>query len=364
MVDSPATPGGADNAPNPAAGLEATLLQLRRKQGGWLDWGRACQQLQQAGLTSQKIFEETGFEPIHQNQLVVATQVYASLEKENPGEAVQAHFAQRGSDVLYELRILSHQDRARAAALALDQGLDADSIRDIAKALKEYSYLKELPRPFTEATGDGVAYHYWKLARQQSDLQVRSRLIAQGLRFVASIPARQQLEKLLTDFAVVKSRSAPTLPVYRLESDSELPCLIPIAGAWPLTPDAIQAVPVMVPEEPFGIVHFSGTGAWAPIPGWQVILQAEDPIGILAPGSQLGVMGDRVSAETLLVVVDRGRRQWDEHSYFLAAAGEQVTLQWFETEPSDKLLGRLVLVLRPKRILDENYTRELYQFEE
>ncbi len=344
--------------------LEALTLQLRRKKGTWVSWGRACQTLQKAGRSPQVIFEDTGFEPIHQNQLIVAAQVYDSVMKAEVSEAVRSHFTDRGSDLLYEIRVLSQEDRARAAVFALDHSLDTEAMKDVVKALKEYGYRKQLPSHFTETTGDAVAYHYWKLARQQSELQARSRLIAQGLRFAASPTARQQIEKLLTDFSVVKSRPAPSLPVYRLESEGELPYLIPVAGALPLSPEEFQAVPVTVPEEPFGIVKFSGTGAWAPIPGWQVILQAEDPIGILAQPHQIPNVTNPNSKEQVLLVVDRGQRNWDDMSYFLSTDGTTVTLQWLDTEPTVKILGRLVLVLRPKHILDENYTRELYQFEE
>ncbi|MEB3267625.1 MAG: RuBisCO accumulation factor 1 [Leptolyngbya sp.] len=359
MVSSP--------SPDPSSteiNVEALTQQLRRKEGNWVAWGRACQALQKAGLSPQKIFEDTGFEPIQQNQIVVATQVYDSVLKGGATAAVETHYGQRGSDVLYELRILSQGDRARVAEFALAQGLDADTIKDIVKAVKEYSYRQTLPEHFDDTVGDAAAYYYWALARQQADLQARSRLIALGLRYAHSASARQQIEKLLTDFAVVKSRPAPSLPAYRLETDSELPALIPVAGALPLSPEAFQAVPVTLPEEPFGIVKFSGVGAWAPIPGWQVILRAEDPVGILAQVRQLPNVSNPNSEEQVLVVVDRSDRQWSDQHYYLLAAGDTVSLQWSETAPAAKVLGRLVLVMRPKRILDENYTRELYQFEE
>lgn len=349
---------------NPPVDTDSLVTQLRRKQGTWVDWGKACQILQKAGMSPQQIFEDTGFEPIHQNQVIVAAQVYGSLVAAVAPEAVRAHFQARGSDLLYELRVLSQGDRARAAELALNQGLDADTIKDVAKALKEYSYFKEPPQGFTDTAGDAVAYNYWKLARQQSDLQARSRLIGQGLRFANSESARQQIEKLLTDFTVVKSRPAPTLPAYRLETDSELPYIIPVAGELPLSTQDFNAVPVAIPQEPFGMVKFQGAGAWAPIPGWQVILQAEDPIGILAQVHQLPNVQNPDSIEPVLLVIDRARRDWDVDSYFLADQEGSVSLQWF-SEPSDlKLLGRLLLIMRPKRILDENYTRELWQFEE
>jgi hypothetical protein len=352
-------------SPHPDAGDVAALAQgLRRKEGTWVAWGRACQALQKAGWNPQKIFEETGFEPVQQNQITIATQVYDSILKAGTTEAVRSHFDQRGSDLLYELRILSQVDRARVATFALTHGLDAENIKDIVKAVKAFGYRKTPPEHFSDSIGDAVAYWFWGLARQQHDLQARSRLIAQGLRYASSDSARQQIEKLLTDFAVVKTRPVPTLPAYRIETDSELPCLIPVAGALPLTAEALQAVPVMVPEEPFGIVKFSGEGAWAPIPGWQVILQAEDPVGVLAEVRQLPNVSRPDSQEQVLLVIDRAYRQWDDQNYFLLDDGETVAIAWSETPPDRKVLGRLVLVLRPKRILDENYTQELYQFEE
>ncbi|MEO0985662.1 MAG: RuBisCO accumulation factor 1 [Cyanobacteria bacterium J06639_14] len=349
---------------NSPVDVDTLITQLRRKQGNWVEWGKACQALQKTGLSPQQVFEATGFEPIHQNQVIVAAQVYGSLVAAAAPDGVQAHFQERGSDVLYELRVLSQRDRARAAELALKHSLDADIIKDIAKALKEYSYLKEAPHNFTDTAGDAAAYHYWKLARQQSDLQARSRLIAQGLRFATSDTARQQIEKLLTDFTVVKSRPAPTLPAYRLETDSELPYLIPVAGEWPLATADFSAVPMVVPEEPFGLVKFQGTGAWAPIPGWQVILQSEDPVAILAQVHHLPNVQNPESTEPVLLIVDRAQRAWDADSYFLIDQAGTIALDWFAEPTTLKLLGRLLVVMRPKRILDENYTRELWQFEE
>ena len=349
---------------NSPVDVDTLVTQLRRKQGNWVEWGQACQGLQKTGLSPQQIFEDTGFEPIHQNQVIVAAQVYGSLVAAAAPDSVQTHFQAKGSDVLYELRILSQRDRARAAELALNQGLDADTIKDVAKAIKEYSYCKEPPQNFTDTAGDAVAYHYWKLSRQQSDLQARSRLIAQGLRFATSNTARQQVEKLLIDFTVVKSRPAPTLPVYRLETDSELPYIIPVAGEWPLGTAELNAVPVVMPEEPFGIVKFQGVGAWAPIPGWQVILQAEDPVAMLAQVHQLPNVQNPNSTEPVLLIVDRAQRDWNADSYFLVDQEGTVGLEWFAEATPLKLLGRLLVVMRPKRILDENYTRELWQFEE
>lgn len=343
---------------------QALLTQLRRKQGSWVDWAKACQALHKAGVSPQQVFEETGFEPIQQNQITVAVQVYESVIQGDIDPEVQAHYGQRGSDQLYEMRILSQADRAAMAAFARHHGLDADEIKDLVKPVREYSYRQQLPPGFGDNPGDAIAFHYWNLARQKEDLQHRSRLIAQGLRFVQSPGARQQIEQLLTDFTVVKARPTPSLPLYRLENESELPRILPVAGRLPLETDDFRSVPVTTAEEPFGLVKFSGPGAWAAVPGWQVVLQAEDPVGVIAPLSQLPNVPAGAPNEQVLVICDRSQRQWRSDSYYLADTDGQLEARWFEEEPQIPLVGRIILIMRPKKILDEGYTRELWQVDE
>jgi len=352
-------PGGS-----PEIDAEALLIALRRKQGSWVEWGQACQQLQKAGYNPQTLFEETGFEPTHQSQVIVGSQVYNSMVAAGVSEAVQSYFQGRGSDILYEFRILSQDQRAAAAELALSKNLDADSAREVAKALKEFSYRKRLPEGFSDHPGDALAYSYWRLARQHEDLQTRSRLIAEGLKFAHSDTARQQVEKLLTDFTRIKARPAPTLPFYRPTSDDELPRMVPVAGQLPLTVDIFQSLSIPPDANPFRIVQTDPGGAWVPLPGWQVILTATEPIAILAMSDQLpNVESDRV--EQILLLIDRAQTNWQDDRYFVVAnEANHLQVAWFETEPNMPLLGQLILVVRPKKILDEDFTKELWQVEE
>ncbi|MEM9807844.1 MAG: RuBisCO accumulation factor 1 [Cyanobacteria bacterium P01_D01_bin.56] len=347
---------------SPSADTEALILQLRRKQGNWVDWATACQVLQKSGMSPQAIFEGTGFEPIQQNQIIVAGQVYQSITGGVVSNTVLEHFTARGSDSLYELRILSKDDRARAVQFIYDQGLDSEQVRDIAKTLKEYSYRNELPSGFTDHPGDAVAFSYWNLARQTSELQSRSRLIAQGLRFAHSATAREAIEKLLTDFTVVKTKPAPRLPLFRIETDTDVPCMVPLVGEWPISVEQLQAVPTMEPQGAFGVVQSAEGQTWVPLPGWQVVVTAQDAIAFLAP---LNTLTDTTVTETVLVLVDRQQQTWDDSSYFVVANDSgQLTMTWFESEPSTSLLGRVIVIVRPKKVLDESYTQELWQIDE
>ncbi|MGD1871882.1 MAG: RuBisCO accumulation factor 1 [Mastigocoleus sp.] len=343
--------------------VENLLQKLRQKQGNWVEWGNAIAQLQKSGYNPQTIFEATGFEPIQQNQVIVGAQVYNSLKTKGASEQVRSHYQQRGSDVLYELRLLTQEDRVSAAEFTFKNQLNCDEAKDIARAIKDYSRLRSLPENFSAHTGDAIAYQCWKLARQKSDLQERSRLIAKGLKFAHSESARQQIEKLLTDFTVIPQRPAPTLPIYRLESEAELPKILPVVGELPLTAEDLQGVPVVTETGAFGMVRFSGEQAWVGVPGWQVILNAKDSVVISCKSEKLPAPTQNVS-ESVLVVVDRAQRTWDDGSYFVVENSGELDFQWFETAPEIPILGKIIVIVRPKKILDEEVTKNTWLIDE
>lgn len=357
-----------NNLPNRSPQLseeEATKLlrSLLHKEGCWVDWGKTCQKLQKAGYSAPRIFEETGFQASQQNLVIVAAQVYENIAEADVSEKLLSYLQGPRSDVLYEFRILNQQQRVAVAQLAQEKQLEADSAREVAKAYQEFSRLSQLPEGFTKHPGDAVAYQCWRRARQKKDLQERSRLIAKGLKFAHSQSAREAIEKLLSDFSVVPSRTAPLMPVYRLEAEEELPRIVPVAGSFPLSKQEFEAVPVLESQEPFRMVNVASSGAMVPLPGWQSILKAEDPVAIICESDRLPkpLAG---KPETVLVVVARNLREWNLNSYFLIEQGEQLALRWFEELPNVPILGQVVLVLRPKKILDEGNITQPWQMDD
>ncbi len=362
MTDTPPnTQNLNDNDQNDVA--EELLRKLRQKQGYWVEWGQACAYLQKAGYSQQAIFEATGFEPVQQNQVIVGAQVYNSIEKVGAPQDVLSHYQQRGSDILYELRLLTQEERAAAATVTFQHKVDADEAREIARAIKDFSRFRNPPEGFSHHPGDAVAYQSWKLARQNSDFQTRSRLIAKGLKFAHTQTARQQIEQLLTDFTVVPKKPAPTLPFYRPQSAEEVPRLVPVVGELPLTPQDLQAVPLVEEIGPFHIVKFAGEQAWVPLPGWQTILSAEDPVVILCNSDRLPTQTQN-NPEPVMVVIDRAQREWNSGSYFVVDNSGELEFQWFETTPEVTLLGRILVIVRAKKILDEELTKDSWQIDE
>src|SRR4028118_683926 len=158
----PSTPDRHPQPDSETVNVENLLQLLRRKESNWVEWGFACQQLQKAGYDSQAIFEQTGFEPIQQNQIIVASQVYSTMVNAGVSEEVRSRYERSGSDSLYELRILTQPERAAVAEFLQAKKLDSEGAREVAKAVKDFSWLRTLPEGFSDHPGDAVAYQYWR----------------------------------------------------------------------------------------------------------------------------------------------------------------------------------------------------------
>jgi hypothetical protein len=339
---------------------EAIFLRLRRKEGSWVEWGQSCQILQKNGFDTQQIFEASGFEPIHQNQVIVASQVFSSITEVGVKPETESHFTRMGSDSLYELRILSKKDRAAVADFLCERNMNADGSKEIAKAVKEFADLRQLPTGFTNHPGDAVAYQYWRYAKQQHDLMDKTRLVARGLLFAHTVSARQEVEKLLGTIST-PTKTRPTLPLHRLESDEELPRFVPVAGKLPLTSPALLDVPTAQILNIFGVMRPSA-GNWVGLPGWQTVTAAVSPVVVLAVNKEL--IPNAETEEEILLLIDRAATDWDENKYFAIDRGGQVVVDWFSSAPTETILGQLVLVLRPKRMLSVSNQDALWQNEE
>ncbi len=344
------------------AEIKEIVRSLLHKEGNWVDWGKKCQQLRQAGYSAAQIFEDTGFQVSQQNLIVVAAQVYDSVAQSDVDEAILKYLTGPRSDVLYEFRVLNQAQRAAASQLAYEKKLDVDGAHLVAKAVQDVAHTSGIPEAFTDCPGDNVAYLCWKRARRKKDLQERSRLIAQGLKFAQSQTAREAIEQLLSDFTVVSSHTAPILPVYRLEVEEELPRIIPLAGSYPLTGKDLAAVTKVEPQGVFSTITTTG-GSFIPVPGWQAILKARDPVSYLCPSDRLPTSITN-KVEQVLAIVDRAHREWNVNSYFVVEIDGQAEIKWLETAPDLPIIGQLVLILRPKKILDEGNLTQPWQMDD
>ncbi|MDJ0728232.1 MAG: hypothetical protein QNJ38_24325 [Prochloraceae cyanobacterium] len=337
---------------------------LLKKEGNWVDWGKTCDRLQKAGHNSQVIFEKTGFQASQQNLIIVAAKVYESLETSGADDNLLKYFLGPKSDVLYEFRTLAKQQRLAAANLAKDKQLEAIEAREVARAIVEFDRLSQPPIGFANPPGDAVAYQYWLKAKQKKQLADRARLIAKGLRFASSTSAREKIEQLLGEFTVTPSQAAPLMPIYRLEQEEELARIIPALADWPQTVSEIEQLDRISPSKPFGLVSSSRGNSMVAVPGWQAILSARDPVAIVANSDRLPkkIPG---SSESVLVVIDRAALDWNVNSYFLVAIEGELKIAWFDLEPDLKIIvGQIILIMRAKKILDEDNITQPWQMDD
>jgi len=352
---------------NPSSGeiivdTDRLFLLLRQKQENWIAWGSACQQLQKAGHTSQAIFEATGFEPIQQNQIIVAAQVYSNIVSAGAETEVLDRFQRTGSDILYELRILTQPERLAAATFIVARELDSTAANEVARAIKDFSRLGKLPTGFTNQAGDMVAYQYWKLAKQQTNLQERSRLVVRGLMFAETQGARAEIEQILGGGSATPQAKAPIMPLHRLEAEEELPRLVPLVGTMPISLKTWQQTLAITAQGIFGVSQVPSSQEVVTLPGWSSLRKAVDPVAIITQSDKsLSTTGKQ---EPVLMVIDRAAKDWNQFSHFLYLEGEELLMGWFSEPPSQPILGKLILLLRPKSMIERAAEVDSWEMED
>ncbi|MFN6214252.1 MAG: RuBisCO accumulation factor 1, partial [Microcystis sp.] len=149
----------------------------------------------------------------------------------------------------------------------------------------------------------------------------------------------------------------------RLQDEDELARIIPLVGRFPVTVTDIKHTESLSVEEPFRLVTVGDKQTIVPLPGWQAILKAIDPVAILWPSDQLP-RSIATRSEEVLLVIDRVLAEWDVNNYYLVEKDNAVFLQWFDSSPDVTILGELVLILRAKNILDEKNITEPWQMDD
>ncbi|AFZ46220.1 hypothetical protein Cyast_0239 [Cyanobacterium stanieri PCC 7202] len=340
------------------------MRSLLHKEGCWVDWGKKCQQLQKSGINPQEIFEQTGLQNSQQNLVIVASQVYDSLVNTGVEESTLKYYQGPRSDVLYELRVLNHEQRKEAALFCEQKKFDVDGAKEVAKNMKLFARIAQPPEGFSHHPGDTVAYQYWKNAKQKKTLADKTRLIAEGLKYAHSEGARNKIQQLLTDVAMAETvGSKPLLPIYRLEAEEQIPCILPVIGTFPLTLSSLDHIPTLLSQEPFDMVQVDQPMSLVSIPTWQVVLQASKPMAIIATTHDLPQQEDEKN-EPILVVVDVENRLWNSQYYFLVHEQGMLRFAWLPEEGHGEILGRVLVILKPRKILDEDNLTQPWQMDD
>lgn len=143
------------------------------------------------------------------------------------------------------------------------------------------------------------------------------------------------------------------LPIQKASSDEYFPRILPIAGVYPsITLEQVLS-PVTSPVASIGTWSYEFTDpngsqlGTVALPGSHILHHSIDPIVLITKNTDLNI---RVIEEVeMLVVVDRGDREFDSQAFFLfLTPTNELTIKWTEDLPEDhQVVGRIILCWIP-----------------
>lgn len=63
-------------------------------------------------------------------------------------------------------------------------------------------------------------------------------------------------------------------------------------------------------------------------------------------------------------MVDLAVTEWNANHYFLTEEDDNLIFKWFNSSPQQRILGQLLVILRPKKILDEGNLTQPWQMDD
>ncbi|XP_009364456.2 rubisco accumulation factor 1.1, chloroplastic-like [Pyrus x bretschneideri] len=346
---------------------------LANRLGLWFEYAPLIPSLTQEGFTPPTIEEITGISNVEQNRLVVAAKVRDSLIQSNTDPEIVSDFDLGGSELLYEIRLLSVQQRAAAARFIIENKLDAKGTQDLARSIKDF------PRRRTEkgwesfdysSAGDCLGFMYFRQAREHKNpSEPRTAALEQALKVAQTDKAKKVILKELEGESEEKEGEDDVavgvrVPVVRLKfgevAESTKVVIFPVCRAEEKNKDVMEAPWECRSEGELGVmVAEKGWKSWVVLPGWEPVVSLEKG-GVVVSFSDARVLPWKVNRwykeEPILVVADRSRREVEADDGFYLAAVDGEGLGFRVVRGSalketgvEESLGTVVLIVRPPK---------------
>lgn len=333
--------------------------------GLWFEYAPLIPTLLQEGFSPPIIEEITGISSLDQNRLVVASQVRQTLTDPE----ILAFFESSGSEILYEIRLLSTSQRNAVAKYLVENNSDAKAAIELSRSIKDF------PRRRGDKgwdcfdysiPADCLAFMYYRQALEHKD-QSGQRTVAlqQALEVAVSEKAKKRILADLEGEGDAKDgvdETVVVVPVVRMKGGE-----VAEAGTVVMLP--VCKGEVEVEEAPwecgtegeFGvIVAEKGWSSWVVLPGWVPVVGLKRG-GVVVAFSDARALPWKANRwykeEPILVVADRGRKEVvaDDGFYLVlqhreGGGGLKVETGLALKENGVKQsLGAVVLVVRPPR---------------
>ncbi|KAG5549771.1 hypothetical protein RHGRI_014919 [Rhododendron griersonianum] len=348
----------------------ARLEVLTNRLGLWFELAPLIPALLQEGFSPSVIEQITGITSLDQNCFVVASQVRQTLTDPE----TLAFFENSGSEILYEIRLLSTSQRNAAARYLVENNSDAKAAQELARAIKDFpkrrgdkgweSFDYVIP-------ADCLAFMYYRQALEHKNLsEQRTVALQQALEVAVSDKAKKRILGDLEGGEDSKDGvedEGVVVPVVKMKvgevAEAGTVVVFPVCKAED-GGKGVDDVPWECRSEgEFGVVVAEkGWSRWVVLPGWLPV------VGLKRGGVVVAFRDARVlpwkanrwyKEEPILVVADRGRKEVvaDDGFYLVLRSGDGGRGDGLKVERGLALkendvkesLGTVVLVVRPPR---------------
>ena len=190
-------PGFMDNSGDGISTKEMStdemLRCLQAQSGHWYELATYLPKLQREGIDGSIVEEMTGIDRRQQNVWSNASMVYGSLRKGGKVANLE-YFDLAGTEyLLYELRFLSIDQRAKAANYIVEHELDPQESLVLARAIKEHERRKGEKEGFSDSPADCLAFKYYRDALENQGGDEMKTYIEKGLAVAETDAARETL---------------------------------------------------------------------------------------------------------------------------------------------------------------------------
>ena len=352
---------------------------LANRLGLWFEYAPLIPALIREGFTPSSLEEATGISGVEQNRFVVAAQVRDSLVQSTSNDPeLLSSFDLGGAELLYEIRLLSAQQRAAAARYIVDNKLDAKGAQDLARAMKDFprrrgdkgwdSFDYGIP-------GDCLSFMYYRQSREHwNPSEERTSALELALEVAQSERAKNMVLEELKGANDGKGgeesiESGVRVPVVRLKigevAEASSVVVLPVCRDEEREIGVLDAPRECRSEGEFGVVVAEkGWKRWVVLPAWEPVARLGNG-GVVVSFVDARVLPWKANRwyneEAILVVADRSRKEVtaDDGFYLVAidSNGDDGRGEGLKVERGSALkekgvtesLGTVVLVVRPPR---------------
>ncbi|KAI3721685.1 hypothetical protein L2E82_32702 [Cichorium intybus] len=360
---------------------EARLDVLSNRLGLWYEYAPLIPPLIREGFAPSTLEEVTGISGVEQNRLVVAAQVRESLVQSGVDEETLEFFDKGGAELLYEIRLLSVNQRAAAARYLLENKFEPDDAQELARAIKDFPRRRgdrgwdyfdyNLP-------ADCLAFMYYRQALENRDTESKTSVLEKALSVAVSEQAKAWITKELDGNdgdGEGQGRGGGLVdgvkvPVVRLNlgeiAEATVVAVLPVCEAEERDKGVQEAPWECGCKGDFGIVEAEKEWRrWVVLPAWEPVVGVKRG-GVVVAFSDAGALPWRVNRwykeEAILVVADRGRKEVAaDDGFYLVLIEDQLKVERGATLKEKGIvesLGTVVIVVRPPREDNENELAE------